>query len=791
MQRFSDDANGNPAQSAASTRIARILRLSGSVQGIGMRPAILRLACDNQLCGWVRNRYSQIELWIEGCRENVDAFLFHLHHRKRLPGFAILEHEQAVFPRDYSSFFIEKSDGFDECSTDSIPQDRVTCQQCRLEFRTPGNRREAYSLISCNDCGPRLTILETLPFDRNRTSMKQFDYCSDCEQEYGDAENRRCHSQTIACSRCGPQVTGLREGIDALQRNEIVGLKGIGGYQWIASASSDIAVKRLRRWKCRPRKPFAVMIDHDDIHHWVTDPKVISRILQSDGSIIIVAKNLLNMEWVSHLSVNVQNEMKSLGIMMPTSMLHCEIVQQVGALVVSSANQDGEPMAIELNSILPDEKARSKTSFYIIDHNRPIQQRMDDSVVLAYDSGFLTVRPARGLTPNSWSLKDAGWKFQPEENLSPVLSLGAHQKNSLAWSDGRHITLGSYLGDTDSLKVQEEILQQWKRIQELYRFEPSLIAHDLHPEFFTTHWGEQVAQYHSIKNVPIQHHRAHWYSSLLEPGWLDRQVLGFVWDGTGLGEDGSIWGSECFVGDISGQKRVATLLPFSLPGGEAAIKEPWRIALSLCQQIDSDHAFEKFKQLPVKPLRTMIHKSLNSVVTSSMGRLFDGVAAILLAEEIASRPISYEGELAQLLEECCDVHEMQSYEIPLMEAKTDSIQPRLYLDWRVMLRQVIDDAKAEVAVGKMAMRFHRALANAIRNIAKLYPQVSLTFSGGCFQNRILLHLVQELEMEKNRNVAWPGRIPVNDSGIAIGQTLAALAGQAHDRRYPDPYKEFE
>lgn len=782
--------NFNPRELVANLRVARLLRLSGSVQGVGMRPAILRIARDNHLCGWVRNRYMRVEVWVEGLKENLDSFLLLLQQHNKLPGFVILEHSQEVTPFDYRSFFIEKSDGCDEWSTDSIPQDRITCQQCRLEFRTPGNRREGYSLISCNDCGPRLTILHTLPFDRNRTSMKDFFCCSDCEQEYGDADDRRCHSQIIACPQCGPQVTGLREGINALQRNEVVGLKGIGGYQWIAAASSDIAVKRLRRWKCRPRKPFAVMIDYDDVHHWVTEPQIVNRILQSDGSIIIVAKNFLNLDLVSHLSVHVQNEIRSLGIMIPTSMLHCEIVQHVGTLVVSSANQDGEPMAIEPYKILPEDTDLSKNSSFIIDHNRPIQQRMDDSIILAYGFGFLTVRPARGLTPNSWSLRDAGWKFQPAANLAPVLSVGAHQKNCLSWSDGRHVTLGSYLGDIESLKVQEEMLQQWKWIQELYRIKPSLIAHDLHPDFFSTQWGEQFAQYHSIENVSIQHHRAHWFSSLLEPGWLDRQVLGFVWDGTGLGEDGSIWGSECFVGDISGQKRVATLFPFVLPGGEAAISEPWRIAVSLCHQVDSDYDAEKFKGLPIKSIRMMIQRGLNSVVTSSMGRLFDGVASILLAAEISRRPISYEGELAQLFEESCDISEKGSYDIPLMEAKAGPTQPRFYLDWRVMLKQIIDDAKAEVALGKIAMRFHRALANAILSVANLYPQVSLTFSGGCFQNRILLHSIQELEMEKDRNVAWPGKIPVNDSGIAIGQTLAALAGQAHQRQYPVLHKEY-
>lgn len=781
MRPLSDEVNGKPIQSESNPRIARLLRFSGSVQGIGMRPAILRLARENHLLGWVRNRYSQVEVWIEGAKENIETFLTHLHQKDKLPGFLIFDLEEEVTPIDHSSFCIAKSDGRDAQISGYMPLDRITCQQCRLEYRTTGNRREGYLLITCNDCGPRFSILHALPFDRSLTSMKSFAVCTECEQEYGDVNNRRLHSQSIACSRCGPQVIGLREGIFALQRNEVVGLKGIGGYQWIAAASSDIAVIQLRQWKSRPRKPLAVMLDFADVHHWVTDPKIVKRILEPDGSIIIVAKNQLNMEMVRKLSQYARNEIQSLGIMIPTSMLHDEIVQHVGPLVVSSANLDGEPMSLDLNQMLLFNNSLSETVPHIIDHNRPIQQRLDDSVILAYGTGFMTVRPARGLTPKAWNLQTACWKSQPNKFPGSVLSVGAHQKICLAWSDGRNITLGSYLGDIESLKVQEEMLQQWQRIQELYRFQATLIAHDLHPEYFTTRWGEQFAKKHAIRNVAIQHHRAHWYSSLLEPGWFDRNVLGFVWDGTGLGEDGSIWGSECFFGDLWGQERVATLLPFALPGGEAAIKEPWRIAIALCDQIDSDCDLEKFQRVPVKLLRTMIQMGVNSVATSSMGRLFDGVAAILLAEEIATRPISYEGELAQLLEECCDVNEKQSYDIPLVKTNMGSGQPRLYLDWRVMLKQMINDTQAKVAVGKMAMRFHRALANVVRSIANLYPQVSLTLSGGCFQNRVLLHLVQELDLEKERNVAWPGRIPVNDSGIAIGQTLAALAGEIHHR----------
>ncbi len=756
-------------------REARRILLVGEVQGVGLRPALVQLAEQCALRGWVRNVSTHVEVVVEGESKQVETFFCNLRNPIMLPGQASISEAYSVAPQNYEDFRILESDIAVSGPAGDVPLDRVTCGTCRQEFSDPLNRRRGYGLIGCSSCGPRFSILRAMPFDRDSTAMASFACCPACLREYENAKDRRYHSQTNACLECGPQVWGGRESVEALRRHEVIALRGVGGYQWIAFAGSEKAVQYLRNLKGRARKPFAVMMSEKQIGEWILDKGLVERISRPDGSIVIVPANAVHKELSQLLSPSVRTEVQSLGVMMPTSMLHDELVSQVGPLVVTSANVEGEPMYIDEAALVGRKGEADGMPLQIIDHNRPIVQRIDDSVVMAMGTRYATIRPARGLTPCSWDLVTAGFIRPQASTTVHVLALGSQQKACLAWSDGQRLTLGPYIGDMNSVSMQEAAIEQWAHLQSLYRFEPEIVAHDFHPDFFTTQWAKEVEAKSRVHRIAVQHHRAHWLASLLEPGWLDRSVIGIVWDGTGLGDDGAIWGSECFVGNRFSHDRVACLLPFALPGGEAAIREPWRVAVSLLSHVNPAFATHHFDGLPVGGIEKMVADNLNIVSSSSMGRLFDAVAAIILEPAIGQREVSYEGELAQLLEERCDIGELESYGLPLLDDNSkDRLVPR-YWDWRPMMARIVEEKQANVPIRKMAMRFHRSLAGAISDLMKNYPDLPLSVSGGCFQNRILVQLLQETEMDRKRSVAWPGLVPVNDSGIAIGQTLATLA----------------
>lgn len=754
--------------------IAQHIWIAGQVQGVGMRPALVQLALQHGVTGWVRNALTQVELWIEGDSTQVHVFEKCLVELGKLPGRVEIKQKCTVSSLGYEGFRILPSEARDLGETSELPLDRVVCGKCRQEFHDASNRRYRYPLIGCNSCGPRFSILTSMPFDRESNALNCFGMCDECKREYEDVCDRRFHSQTNVCPRCGPQVHGLEHGIETLQRGGVVALRGIGGYQWLAVANSESAVQLVRSLKGRPRKPLAVMIGREQLDTWVLDLSVKERLLEPDGSIVIVHRSQLRCNTQEVLAQSVLHEMSSVGLILPTSMLHEAIVESVGPVVVTSANLDGEPMCVEAVEVEMLTRELLRTSIPLIDHNRQIYNRVDDSVVLARTNRFMTVRPGRGLTPKSWNLHRAGLDLNLKDRHTKVLGLGAQQKVCFAWSDGVQVTLGPYIGDLGSVAMQSAAMLQWEHLSTLMWDDATIVVHDDHPDFFTTHWATALEREKGIRRQSVQHHRAHWLASLLEPGWLDRAAIGMVWDGTGLGEDGKIWGGEAFVGDCHRQERVATLRTFSLPGGEVAIREPWRVAISLLSQVNWKYAEQLFKNQPIRPLRAMLNQQMHVTPTSSMGRLFDGVAAMIMDANVGCRAVSYEGELAQLLEECCDENETGCYLIPLVKVDKETDAIKYVWDWRPMVARIAEEKMAEVSSGKIAMRFHRALANAICELLRLYPELPVTMSGGCFQNRVLLSLLQEANIDATRSVAWPGIVPVNDSGIALGQVIAGL-----------------
>lgn len=754
--------------------IAHHLWIVGQVQGVGMRPTLAQLALQNGITGWVRNAFTQVELWIEGDTANVQAFEACLQKFGTLPGRVEIKQKYTFPVRGYADFRILPSEKHDLGESSELPLDRVVCGECRQEFRNANDRRYRYPLIGCNKCGPRFSILQSMPFDREASVLNRFVMCAECTREYNNIGDRRFHSQTNICPRCGPQVHGLERGIETLQRGGVVALRGIGGYQWLAVASSDSAVQLVRKLKGRPRKPLPVMIGHWQLDTWVSDSSVQKRLLEPDGSIVVVPNRQLMCKAKELLAKSVLSEVSSVGVMLPTSMLHEMIVENVGPVVVTSANLDGEPMCVEASEVEALATELLGTSIPLIDHNRPLYNRVDDSVVLARTNGFMTMRPGRGLTPKSWNLKKAGLDLNLDDHPTKILALGAQQKVCFAWNDGAQVTLGPYIGDLGSVAMQSAAMLQWDHLHALMRKKPTVVVHDDHPDFFSTQWASALEIESGIRRIAVQHHRAHWLASLLEPGWLNQTAIGIVWDGTGLGEDGKIWGGEAFVGDCRRQKRVATLHTFGLPGGEAAIREPWRVAASLLSQVNWNYAKQLFVAQPIGAVKTMLDQDLHVTPTTSMGRLFDGVAAMIMDATVGCRVVSYEGELAQLLEESCDENETGCYLIPLVDGDEQTDAAKCIWDWRPMIERIAEDKMANLSIGKIAMRFHRTLANAICELLRLYPKIPLTLSGGCFQNCVLLRLLQEAKVEATRSVAWPGLVPINDSGIAIGQVIAAI-----------------
>lgn len=756
-------------------RIARRMELVGEVQGVGMRPAIVQLALRNKVDGWVRNVAKYVELWIEGEVANVECFLTNLKGPGALPGKVLVSDALCVAVENYREFRILSSEGIGQERCGDVPLDRVTCKECQDEYISLSNPRGGYALIGCSSCGPRFSILKSMPFDRKSTAYAEFACCESCKQEYQRTNDRRYHSQTIACERCGPQVRGLQDAADALRQEEVIALRGLGGYQWLALAESGVAIEHLRQLKRRPRKPLAVMLSSSQVTDWISDPHIVERLCQPDGSIVIVPHQVLNTHVSQWLAEGVRAEAKSLGVLLPTTMLHAELIERTGPLVVTSANVEGEPMCIDSSTLGHQSDVWSGRTRCVVEHNRAIVQRVDDSVVMQIGSTFSTVRPARGLAPRSWDLGKVGLSLTRSGKPNPVVALGAQQKVCLAWSDGERVTLGPYIGDLTSVSMQAAAMEQWEHLRDLYRLSPKTIVHDFHPDYFSTNWALEMERELAVRRLAVHHHHAHWMASLLEPGWLDRRVIGFVWDGTGLGTDGSIWGGECFVGDRFHQERVANLLPFALPGGEAAIREPWRIAVSLLYQIDPTFCYPFCENLPVRGVQRMLAEQVNVVACSSMGRLFDGVAALILDSAIRLKTVSYEGEFAQLLEEQCDERDLESYELPIVPVRREGLGVSYVWDWRSMLLRIVREKLAGVPTGKIAMRFHRAIAHALLCMSDRFSDLAVTLSGGCFQNRVLIQLLQAAALKRDRTFAWPGLIPVNDSAIAIGQVLCALS----------------
>lgn len=754
----------DPTLNEKATFVAEEIVLRGRLQGMGVRPAIFRLATELGVVGLVRNTPQGITIHLEGTP--TQTCLFRNQLLKCLPEEAHVIGQQCceASPVGYQHFEISREDSREAIVT-TVPLDAAVCPECLEEVRRPGNRRYRYPFNSCARCGPRYTIIRQMPFERADTAMAEFPMCSRCDAEYRSPADRRFHAQTISCPECGPRLWSvtaegrryddqeevLNEAAQALIRGLIVAVKGVGGYQLLVDATNANAVERLRQKKGRISKPFAVMIRTlVEVNHAVDIDDAEQQALTSAANPIV----LLHARKDTNIAAVVHPDLSTIGIFLPTSPLHDLLLERTGRpLVCTSGNREGEPLAFE---VAQAEAMLDGVCDHWLHHNRPIVRPVDDSVVRVIDGKSVTFRLARGMAPLRLELA----------TTDTQVALGGQLKSSVAWSHGGTAFLGPHVGNLGSLAGQERYLWHLADWQSLYRCSATIATHDPHPEYFSSH----VADQYFSETPVVQHHYAHVLSAMLEYELLDQEVLGVAWDGTGYGTDHTVWGGEFFVADRAKCTRIAHLQPFALPGGEAAIRQPWRIALSLLSQLGTTKpleglpVFEAHRE-DIRLVNQILENPQFSPKTTSGGRLFDGVGALILG-----RPqCEYEGQLPMLLESIVDTHEVGAYEFAI------SNHMPVELDWRPVVRQILDDIASNVCPRRISMRFHRGVAKGIVALCRRYCELPVVLTGGVFQNRLLTELIAEMSRDGGQQVYLPGIIPPGDGGLAAGQLVGALA----------------
>jgi len=750
------------ADGAARYRV----HVRGTVQGVGFRPFIYRLARDEGLTGWVRNDSSGVVVEAEGPRERLESFVERLpREAPPVADIAEVRHE-AIEPCGEAEFTIAHSERLPDALAE-IPPDMGLCEDCRRELLDPADRRYRYPFINCTNCGPRFTIAESLPYDRPFTSMKIFAMCPRCQAEYDDPADRRFHAQPNACWDCGPRLelldaAGRRIDADdpiaavaeALRDGRIAAVKGLGGFHLAADATNPAAVQALRDRKWRELKPFAVMVPDLDAARRLCELTDAEAELLADYRKPIV----LSRKRTGHpLADGVAPASQFFGLMLPYTPLHVLLLDcGFTALVMTSANRTDEPIAIDNTEAL--ERLATVADLFLV-HDRAILKRSDDSVTRLFRGEPLVQRRARGFVPRAIPVGLEG----------PVLALGADLKNTICIVRRGRAYVSQHIGDlehADALAFFEETIEHFQGILET---RPALVAHDLHPGYHSTAFARRLD---GVRRVAVQHHHAHAAACMAEHG-LEGPVLGVSLDGTGYGTDGKVWGGEFLDATLGGFERIAHLAYVPMPGGERAIREPWRMAIGTLGE-----AVPELEQAGVDPaelaaVEQLAARGVACPETSSMGRLFDAVSALL---GICTR-VSYEGQAAIELEAATVAGEQGAYAFTL----DDAAEPWT-IDPRPIVRAVLDDLRAATPAGLIATRFHNTIVRLVRDVCGRARRArgldTAVLSGGCFQNRVLLEGVADGLERDGFDVRYHRRVPTNDGGIALGQAAVALAQAA-------------
>jgi hydrogenase maturation protein HypF len=759
-------------------RERRAVKVLGVVQGVGFRPFVYRLAAEEQLGGWIGNDTDGVTLEIEGAEAAIEAFLRRL--RAEAPPLARIDAVavHGVEASGETGFRILASEVLGRVST-GIPADAATCADCLRELLDPADRRYRYPFLNCTNCGPRFTITRSIPYDRPQTSMAHFTMCPACQAEYDDPANRRFHAQPNACWQCGPRLwladaagatipaaDPIEVAIVRLMAGEVVAVKGIGGFHLCVDATNQSAVMRLRQRKHRYGKPLAVMVrdlaaarelcvlsaEEESLLQTPARPIVLARARKNNGTAAAVAPGI---PW--------------LGVFLPYAPLQHLLFadQRVRALVMTSANLSEEPIAID------NDEARQRlgdiADIFLL-HDREILQRCDDSVAAVVDGAPQLIRRARGYVPLGLELP---------LDTRPLLAVGGHLKNVFALASGRRVYQSQHLGDLENLTGLDFFKESLAHLMHTFEIEPEVVVHDLHPGYLSTAWAGEWACERGLELIAVQHHHAHVAACMAEHG-LDEPIIGLSLDGTGYGADGRIWGGEVLVSRLDGFERFAHLDYVPMPGGEAAIREPWRMALGSLHAAGIDVESAEALALTgataneAHVLKRMIERGVNVPLTSSCGRLFDAVAAVVLQRRV----VDYEAQAAIELEGMAiDEPDEPSYVMELLGGE-DENEP-LRISASPLWRALMDDLHAGVSPARISARFHAGVADAfvqaaIRARAKTgVTQVAM--SGGCLHNRRLTRLLRSGLEQAGFQVFQHRKVSPGDGGLSYGQVAVAAA----------------
>ena len=816
----------------------------GTVQGVGFRPHVYRLAQAHQLGGWVVNTTEGVVVDAEGDEDELARFVVEV--RSQAPPLAVVEEVELTYlPLAGQRTFAIRASQSQDGQFVPISPDVATCDDCRRELFDPADRRHRYPFINCTNCGPRFTIVEDIPYDRPRTTMRVFAMCPDCAREYHDPTDRRFHAQPNACPRCGPRLWlvdregrpappedtspsppygAIRRAARLLADGAIVAVRGVGGFHLACDATNPAAVATLRERKRRVDKPFAIMSpDLETVESYCLVGDAERQLLESPARPIVLLRRREEpdppappspvgkggeavptppsrtgqgdggsgpaltprsaplsrspgegsgvRDGSSPIAPEVAPANRNLGVMLPYSPLHHLLLDEFRrlrpaptALVLTSGNVSEEPLAVGNAEAL--ERLRDLADYFLL-HDREIHTRCDDSVARVFRGRPTLLRRSRGYAPAPVRLK---------RHLGAVLACGAELKNTFCLTRDNYAFLSQHVGDMENLETYESFQSAVEHFERLFRIEPEAVAYDLHPDYLSTHYAQErlAASGGRLRGVAVQHHHAHVASCMVE-NLLEGPVIGVAFDGTGYGADGAVWGGELLVGDYAGFRRAGHLAYVPLPGGDLAIRRPIRMALSYLRTAFGEEGFDlplpALRRAPadeVRAVRRQLAAGLNSPPTSSVGRLFDGVAALLGVREA----VNYEGQAAIELEMLADEGVEEAYEwLPALEGEA------LVFDSAPLIREVVADHLAGVPRPTVAARFHNAVAAmVVAACAELRARTGLgrvCLSGGVFQNGYLLGRALDGLEAAGFEVYTHRLVPPNDGGVALGQAAIA------------------
>lgn len=780
--------------------------VDGTVQGVGFRPFVYRLARELELSGWVRNTVNGVAIEVEGGAPTVETFLRRL--KGEAPASVRMDgmRTQVVPALDDRGFAIHRSTELGRPSL-VIPPDLATCADCLRELADPTDHRFRYPFLTCTQCGPRYSLLTAIPYERSNTTMAGFELCSACRAEYESETDRRFHAEPIACPICGPRLClwdeqgceiaaeegALQRAVALLDEGLIVAVKGLGGFQLWVDAQSEEAVRRLRDRKQRADKPFAVLFPSLEAvrDYCLLSPDEESLLCSPQAPIVLARKRR-----DAALAEAVAPGNPYLGVMLPaTPLYHLLMASLQRPIVATSGNRSEEPIVIDEGEALA--RLKGIADAFLV-HDRPISRPVDDSVVRvvaaeahAHDvesqdkpkTHTIMLRRARGYAPQAIRLKNS---LSERTGSGPVLAVGGHLKNTVALLREDRVWLSQHLGDLSTLEADLAFRQAVDDLQRLLQAEPKLIACDLHPDYRSTGFARELAESLSVPLVPVQHHHAHVASCMAEHK-LDGEVLGIAWDGAGYGTDGHVWGGEFLIASYRQFTRFASLRPFRLLGGEAAMKAPGRSAAAALWELMGEtmvhHDLPSWNMTGDQraQLAALLRSGIASPWTTSMGRLFDAVASLTGLCQQAS----FEGQAAMAVQFAAEREwkagggSAPGYPIDL--APSESSDTRWIVDWRPMISTVLDDLRRGHRPELITARFHVGLAEGAVRVAQAAGLPRIVLTGGCFQNRLLLSLVRQRLECAGFTVYSHSLVPPNDGGLSLGQATVAASTSSEEQ----------